>query len=146
MSGTALVLSMWFASPSSLQAQMFNGSEKLATLPSTFGALVYPVETRPQTIRINVANPDRAMVHTMIMNEKGSVVYDGYDNKATRREYYNVSTLPDGNYVVTLSTKRDRIDRAFTIGLAKEGYITMGDRPMPVTGEIKTRQQLVVNE
>lgn len=144
--GTTLVLITFLISSFSLHAQTFRGSEKLTEPPKSFGALIYPVETRQQTIRINVDNPDRAMVHTVIVNEKGNVVHDEYDNRVASREYYDLSSLPVGNYTIMLSTRHDRIAKSFTIASSKAGYITMGDRPVPVTCEFQTRQQLVVKE
>jgi hypothetical protein len=82
----------------------------------------------------------------VIENEKGKVVHDEYDNSVASRAYYNLSALPVGNYVVMLNTNHDRITKSFTIETSKAGYITMGDRPIPVTGEFRTRQQLVVKE
>ena len=125
---------------------MFSGAKYLTENPKTFDALIFPVETRPQTIRVNIENRTGEQVRVVIQDERGKIVYDAYKSEATSRTYYDLSSLPVGNYVVDLSTSRERISKPFTIEPTQKGYITMGNRPMPVIGEFSTRSQLVVKE
>ena len=139
----AALLTALLLTTATVQAQTFRRSNRLTEYPKTFDALIFPVETRPQTIRINFDNPGRKLVRVVIQHESGKIVYDEYKDVVASREYYDLSSLPAGNYVVDLSTGRERISKPFTIEPTQAGYITMGSRPMPIIGEFPTRRQLV---
>lgn len=146
ITSTGIVLTALLLGAASANAQTLRGPAKLSDTPKTFDALIFPVETRPQTIRINLQNPGGKQVRVIIQHENGKIVYDEYKNEATSRIYYDLSSLPVGNYVVDLSTGRERISKPFVIEPTQRGYITMGNRPMPIIGEFPTRSRLVVKE
>lgn len=117
-----VVLLFW---ASSIHAQTFKGAKQLTETPKYFGVLIYPVASRPQTIRINFDNPAGAMVRIVIKHQSGTIVYDEYKNVVASREYFDLSALPAGEYIVDLSTQYDHITKLFTINSAQAGYITM---------------------
>ncbi len=109
------VLTTCLLSVGSLQAQTFVGRENLAQSPSNLEAAVYPLSNSPSKIKVIFNNPAGGSVRVMIRDGKGNVFYDEYESITRYRRCFDLSGLPQGNYKVELSKRKEQYTQAFTI-------------------------------
>lgn len=133
------------AAPSS-HAQTFAGQEKLTTTPASFEAIIYPVSTRPATIRVNFNNPTAGGIRVVIRDEKGREIYSEFETVAQYRQRFDLSPMPAGKYTIELKKRDDHFAQTFTIEKPTTSYITMGNQPVMKKIEPPVDKKLIVSQ
>ncbi len=134
-------------SATSIQAQTFTGQSQLTASPKDLEALIYPVATRPSTIRVNFDNTVGCSVRVVIRDQQGRVFYDELEGAKYFGGYFDLSFLPTGNYSIELS-KHQVIEyaRAFMIEPPSQGHISMGYPPNQESVKLLGEKTLVVKQ
>ena len=112
---TFAVLSTFLLSAATLQAQTFNGQPTITETPSTFEAVVYPLTNVPTTLKVIFNNPTGSTVRVQVHNKEGQIFYESYETERQYRRRFDLSLLPQGQYMVEISKKKENYVQAFAI-------------------------------
>lgn len=144
--GTSAVLITCLLSASALRAQTFAGQAELTELPAQLEATVYPLAELPSTIKVIFNNMAGGQVRVMIRDEKGKVFYSELESIARYRRRFDLSSLPEGHYMVELSKQNEHYAQAFVIEMPTTSHITMGTRPARKLPEPPVNKKLIVSQ
>ena len=119
------LLSIGLISPPA-RAQTFTGQTRLTESPAPgFQVLVYPCLTKSSTIRININNQSGGPVRVQISDQQGQLVYDEVESLRLYRRYVDLSSLPVGDYTLSLSKPQGVYSQTFRIEPPTAGRIVL---------------------
>ncbi|WP_018621043.1 DUF3244 domain-containing protein [Spirosoma luteum] len=121
----ALTTCLLLGSSPTSTAQTYSGQLKLTEAPTQLEAVVYPLSSRPATIRVNFNNPTGGAVQLTIRDEQGKVWYEESESIALYRRNFDLSGMPIGKYTVELGKKNEHLVRTFAINPPAMSWITI---------------------
>ncbi|GAB4024884.1 hypothetical protein [Spirosoma gilvum] len=139
------VLSVCLFSALSLQAQTFDGGAKLVNSPH-LEAAIYPVSSYPSAIKVVYNNRTGGSVRVVIKNDKGRIFYDEFEKTPLYRRRFDLSELPQGNYIVELSKQEEHFAQSLSIESPFRTNIAMMDVPIQNIVDRSTETKMVSKE
>lgn len=121
----ALTTCLLLGSSPASTAQTYSGQLKLADAPAQLEAAVYPLSSRPATIRVNFNNRTGGAVRLTIRDEQGKVWYEEMESIALYRRNFDLSGMPVGKYTVEIGKKNEHLTRTFAINPPAMSWITI---------------------
>ncbi|AUD00860.1 DUF3244 domain-containing protein [Spirosoma pollinicola] len=146
--GTLFVLAISLLSSAVGKAQTVTSQQTPAELSSGFEAVVFPLSTRPSTIKVIFNNPTGGAVQVMIKDQEGNVFYDESESITQYRRSFDLTPLPEGNYTVVLKKHKENFTQEFAIKqpVIVQSQIALVNPPTQKKFDKRADKKLIVSQ